>query len=207
MGAARQASDSEDGSYRNSVVWIEPQRGIVDAFDKTNAVPVVESAATSVLASLLGLGATSNFVEEGSIQRPLVGAAEFAPVLCYEALVPGLVAARRTTNTLAILNLSNDSWFRAEAASAQQLAFTSFRAIEQRLMLVRVAHGGISAAIDPYGGELWSLRFGTSGAIRVTVTPSAPPSTQERIALIALFSAAAAAGYVMSAALTRRILE
>jgi apolipoprotein N-acyltransferase len=193
------------GLYRNSVLWIEPGRGIVESFDKTHAVPLVESGRSAPLASLLGLSGLGRFVEEGSVQRPFqAGAAELAVALCYEVLFPGLVAARRTPATLAILNLANDSWFPAETPSLQQVAFASFRAIEQRLSLVRVAHGGISAVIDPYGRVQASLAFVASGTLRTSLLNSPPASLVERAALLALLGLCGLLGYGIAAALTRR---
>jgi apolipoprotein N-acyltransferase len=205
MGAVRAPVGSTDPSlYRNSVLWIDPKNGILDAFDKTHAVPLVESARSRSAAGLLGLAGLERFVEEGDAQRPLQGSSELAVVLCYEALFPGLVAARRTPKTRAILNLANDSWFLAEAPSRQQAAFASFRAIEQRLPLVRVAHGGVSAVIDPYGREQKSLPFAASGTLRTTIEASPLPGFAERAALVALLSIGGGLGYGAAALLTRR---
>jgi apolipoprotein N-acyltransferase len=208
LGAVRAPKDSADPSlYRNSVLWIEPGHGIVDAFDKTHAVPLVEGAGWRSAAGLLGLAGQGRYVEEGREQRPLHGSGELAATLCYEALFPGLVAARRTPETLAIVNLANDSWFLAEAPSRQQVAFASFRAIEQRLPLVRVAHGGISAVVDPYGRVQASLPFTASGVLRTAIERSGPPSLAARAALLALPCLGGALGYGAVALLTRRRLS
>jgi apolipoprotein N-acyltransferase len=208
LGVVRAASNSADPSlYHNSVLWVEPGRGIVDAFDKTHAVPLVEAAPWRNAAGLLGLAGQRRFVEAGREQRPLHGSRELAVLLCYEALFPNLVAARRTPQTLALVNLANDSWFLAEAPSRQQVAFASFRAIEERLPLVRVAHGGISAVIDPYGRIRASLPFAASGVLRTTVQTSPPPSVAERAALLALLGFGGALGFGAAALLTRRRLS
>jgi len=44
--------------------------------------------------------------------------------------------------SVAIVNLADDSWVAGEVVDAQLIAAASFRAIEQRLTLVRVSHGG-----------------------------------------------------------------
>jgi apolipoprotein N-acyltransferase len=208
LGAVRAAVDSPDPRiYRNSVLWVAPGRGIVDAFDKTRAVPLVESARTRRAASLLGLETQDRYVEEGNQQRPVRDDAEFAVVLCNEALYPGLVSARRGPKTVGILNLANDSWFLANAPSLQQLAFSSFRAIEQRLPLLRVAHGGVSAMIDPYGRVEATLPFATSGTLRATVAARAAVSAAERAALLGLFGAGSLLGAGVATVITRRILS
>ncbi len=70
LGAARSAGQGGAELYRNSVLWLEPGRGLVADFDKTQAIPVVESAAAfpgyRVIESLLGLA-----VNRSELSRPL----------------------------------------------------------------------------------------------------------------------------------------
>ena len=54
------------------------------------------------------------------------------------------------------LEMSNDAWFDRGAAAEQHFAMSLFRAPEIRRPLVRVANGGVSAAIDPFGRILAS---------------------------------------------------
>ncbi len=209
LGAVRSSRSDPDGRYRNSALWLDPGQGIVAQFDKTRAIPVIESATRfpgrQELSALMGLSALTRYVEEGTDQRPLRGSASFAVALCFEALYPGLVTARRDGDTLAILNLANDSWFVSEAPSRQQVAFVAFRAIEQRLWLLRVAHGGISAVIDPYGRVVAELPFDTKGTLTVSVSPESPPTVAERLALAGLLLAGASLGWIAAAAIGRKI--
>jgi apolipoprotein N-acyltransferase len=208
FGGVRSSRSGDPRQYRNTAFWVAPERGIVDAFDKTRAIPVVESATVfpgrGVIEALLGLAEQPRHVEEASTHRPLHGSAYLAVVLCFEAIFPRLVAARRTPETAAIVNLANDSWFASEAPSLQQVAFASFRAIEQRLWLVRVAHGGVSAVIDPYGRVVDELPFGERGSLRAAIVPAAHPSTRERLALGSLLFTGGAVGSGLALPFTRR---
>jgi apolipoprotein N-acyltransferase len=107
-------------------------------------------------------------------------------VLCYEALFPGPAARRRAPDSVAILNLADDGWVAGEAATQQLTDAARFRAIEQRLPLVRVAHGGLSAAFDAFGRPLLTLPPDTFAHATLTVAPSPPPTRSERAALLAL---------------------
>jgi apolipoprotein N-acyltransferase len=49
------------------------------------------------------------------------------------------------------VNITNDAWFGKSSAPFQHLSMTVFRAVENRLYLVRAANTGISAIIDPTG--------------------------------------------------------
>ncbi len=208
VGAVSSSRSGTADRYRNSALWLDPGQGIVAQFDKTRAIPVIESATwfpgRQELSALMGLSSLERYVEEGTEQRPLRGSASFAVALCFEALFPGLVAARRDADTLAILNLANDSWFVSETPSRQQVAFVAFRAIEQRLWLLRVAHGGISAVIDPYGRVVAELPFDTKGTLTVSVSPGPPSTAAERIALVGLLVAAASLGWIAAAVIGRR---
>jgi apolipoprotein N-acyltransferase len=208
LGVTRSPLRGGRRSYRNSVLWLDPGNGVVDAFDKTTAVPIVEADGSGQGLSLLepwfGVSPQTPRVEEGETERPVAAAGiSFAVLLCYEIIFPGLVSARATPDVAAILNLANDSWFRGEAVSRQQLAAGAFRAIEQRRTLVRVAHGGVSAVFDPYGRTAASLPFGTEGSLWVEVPAESPPTPLERVVLIGLLASGAGMGAVASRRLWR----
>jgi apolipoprotein N-acyltransferase len=125
-------------------------------------------------------------VEEAEDAGPLRGGFTLTPVLCYEALFPRLVARRRSPDSVAIVNLADDGWVVGDTATRQLTAFASFRAIEQRLTLIRVAHGGLSVVVDPFGQRVETLPLDAYAATRVTVRATPPPTLLERIAIVAL---------------------
>ena len=179
------------GEYRSAAVWLEPEAGIVSRVDKERAVPVVESnraiVGQSVLARLFGGAANWSKVEESRRSfGSLEGSFAVTPVLCYEALFPDIVAARRVPGSVAILNLADDDWVSGDAATYQLTTFATFRAIEQRLNLVRLAHGGLSVAIDEFGRTLESMPLDRHAAERVSVRSSPPVTPSESASLLAL---------------------
>jgi apolipoprotein N-acyltransferase len=189
LGAVRSAN--HEGRYRSSVLWLEPGRRLVASLDKQRAVPLLEAAPRSRLAEtatrwLAGAGAGPRVEEAAAGDGAVVARSKLAPVLCFEALFPALVASRRQPGTLAVVNLADDGWVEAEAATPQLVAFASFRAVEQRLPLVRVAHGGLSAAVDAYGRRILSLPLDAWADASVELHEEAPPSLAERAALLAL---------------------
>jgi apolipoprotein N-acyltransferase len=50
-----------------------------------------------------------------------------------------------------LVNITNDAWYKKSSASYQHLAASVFRAVENRVNLVRSANTGISGFIDPCG--------------------------------------------------------
>jgi len=176
--------------YRNSVVWLEPGRGITAQLGKERAIPLLESSrrfpGDAWLAQLFGVAAEGPKVEETAQSGPLHGPIPVTPVLCYEVLFPGIVAERRTPGSVAIVNLADDSWLPGAAASRQLLERARFRAIEQRLPLVRVAHGGLSAVVDEFGRVRQKLPLDRYATQRVSLRASPPPTWRECAALLAL---------------------
>lgn len=191
-GLVREPLAGDPDSYRSSVVWIDPQEGITAALDKALAVPVFESGnafpGISLLASLFGPAVTRwKKVEEAEENGgPLRGSFPVSPVLCYEVLFPGVVGSRRSPDSVALLNLADDGWVRSDTATRQLTDFASFRAIEQRLTLIRVAHGGLSAVVDMFGERTAELPLDAYAYHTVRVAPSPPPTRGERLAILGL---------------------
>lgn len=78
----------------------------------------------------------------------------FLPSICYENTLPHVIGnqvwmAKQPVD--ALLNLSNDGWFKGCFENELRLAQSVFRAIETRKTNIVSCNGGISAHIDPTG--------------------------------------------------------
>ncbi|MCK9392551.1 MAG: apolipoprotein N-acyltransferase, partial [Syntrophales bacterium] len=84
--------------------------------------------------------------------RPLTfGPYRVGVLICYEGIFPGAARAYKQEGADFLVNLTNDAWFGQTSAPYQHLSMTVFRAVENRLDVVRAANTGISAFIDATG--------------------------------------------------------
>ena len=85
------------------------------------------------------------------------GNVRFGTLICYEAIYPHLARELVRKGARLLVNISNDSWFQAGAGPEQHYQIARFRAVENRVSLVRVTNSGVSGVIDPFGREILRL--------------------------------------------------
>ncbi|MEM9173875.1 MAG: hypothetical protein AAGC67_01465 [Myxococcota bacterium] len=172
-GLAIPESASTARRYRNVVLRVAPTGRDAKVLEKQILIPFLESeglagARLAWLSSWLGRDfqgaprALSSSEPWEAGPDPLV-----APVLCFEALFPREVARRRGARTRVLATLADDSWIPDRSATDQLARYSAFRAIEQALPHVRVAHGGRSVVHDAMGRVIDSLPLGQWGALVV----------------------------------------
>ena len=139
--------------YQNSAYLLSPEGGIIGRYDKVHLVPYGEYVPLRrffPFVEKLAVGIGDFLPGEGF--EPLSLDGERAGILiCYEAIFPEISRAYRERGATFLVNLTNDAWFGKSSAPYQHLAIAAFRAVENRLFIVRAANTGISAFISPTG--------------------------------------------------------
>ncbi len=79
----------------------------------------------------------------------------FGVLICYEDVFPALTRRFVAHGADFLVNVTNDAWYGPTSAPYQHLAQATFRAVENRVPLVRAANTGISALIEPDGRIRW----------------------------------------------------
>jgi len=82
----------------------------------------------------------------------------FGVIICWENAFPKLFRQFVKDGANFMINITNEGWFGKTAAPYQFLVMTVFRAVENRIPVVRVANTGISCFIDPCGRITGSVR-------------------------------------------------
>jgi apolipoprotein N-acyltransferase len=75
---------------------------------------------------------------------------KFGAVICWESIFPGLFRKFVKNGAGFMINITNEGWFRHKIPH-QYVAMNVFRAVENRIFLVRAANTGVSCFIDPHG--------------------------------------------------------
>ncbi|HKP79176.1 MAG TPA: apolipoprotein N-acyltransferase, partial [Phenylobacterium sp.] len=209
MGANRAEPDGRGGyRYFNTLVAFRRDASALRVsghYDKFRLVPFGEFMPLGDLAGRLGVRALVHMPDDftaGPPPRPLAipGVPAVQPLICYEALFPGLAAGG--ARPAWILNISNDAWFGRTSGPWQHLNIASYRAIEQGLPIVRSTPTGVSAVIDAQGRivEGKMLGLGGFGVIDARLPAPTPPTLYSRAGdwpfagLLALSGAAWLAG-------------
>jgi apolipoprotein N-acyltransferase len=168
----------------NSIYAIDHDGSVLSIYDKLHLVPFGEYLPYQEWMEKLG------FVQLTKVQGGFIPGArrrtmEFPnapralPLICYEAIFPGSVAAGDERPGW-IINLTNDGWFGISTGPYQHLQQARLRGIEQGLPVVRAANTGISAVIDPLGRIVARLDLGIEGVLDSSLPSAIPPTIYAR---------------------------
>src|SRR4051812_2775012 len=169
----------------NSIYVIDHDGSVLSVYDKLHLVPFGEYLPFQDWMEKLGFvqltRAQGGFIS-GTRRRimDIPNAPRALPLICYEVIFPGDVAARDERPGW-IINLTNDGWFGYSTGPYQHLQQARLRAIEEGLPIVRAANTGISAVIDPSGRIVARLGLGIEGVLDANLPTALPPTVYARL--------------------------
>ncbi|MBN2097163.1 MAG: apolipoprotein N-acyltransferase [Candidatus Omnitrophica bacterium] len=145
--------EAESGKIYNSAMLFFQGR-IIQRYDKVHLVPFGEFTPGAQFfsrfsfASLIG-----NFSpgEDYTIFHLADRELKFSTLICFEDSFGDLARIFVRQGAQILVNLTNDAWFGASAEPYQHLQASVFRAVENRVNLVRSANTGVSCFINPWG--------------------------------------------------------
>jgi apolipoprotein N-acyltransferase len=80
---------------------------------------------------------------------------KFGVLICFEDIFPELSRAFVKRGANFLVNITNDAWFGRTSAPEQHLQASVFRAVENRVPVIRAANTGVSCFVDSTG-EIFS---------------------------------------------------
>jgi apolipoprotein N-acyltransferase len=150
------ATNLQDVDYYNSSFLISPDGELVVGYRKQKLVifgeyiPLIRWLPFLKYLSPVGVGFSAGD-RPVSFQMPELKA-KTSVLICFEDTFPHLARKYVQPDTDFLLNLTNNGWFGESAAQWQHAASAIFRAVENRLPLVRCANNGLTCWVDAFGG-------------------------------------------------------
>jgi apolipoprotein N-acyltransferase len=147
------------GNWRrqyNSAYLLDPNGRYVDRYDKIHLVPFGEYIPLRnifpFLSALVPFDASLTSGEKQTLfQIPIGGQTlKFGVLICYEDSDSELARRLRRDGADFLVNISNDAWFGLSELD-QHFVTARFRAIENRVGVIRSGNNGLSGLINPLG--------------------------------------------------------
>lgn len=156
----------EEGPYYNSAVLFSNEGKVVTRYDKLHLVPFGEyvpfgNGIFSFVKKRYDMGEDYSAGKEYTIFEVPVAKdakAKFGVLICFEDIFPQLVSDFAKKGADFMVNITNDAWFMKTGAPYQHAQASVFRAIENRINVVRSANTGYSCFIDPKGKVINSVK-------------------------------------------------
>ncbi len=169
------APDGRPTRVWNSLVALDAQGTVLDAYDKAHLVPFGEYTPLRGLLPIRLVLSALDFTPGPGLRRiDLPGLPGFGGLICYEVIFPGAVTPAARPGFL--VNVTNDAWFGVSAGPYQHLAAARLRAVEEGLPLARAAQTGISAVFDARGREVERMGLAATGVVLAPLPAAGSPT-------------------------------
>ncbi|MDD5634488.1 MAG: apolipoprotein N-acyltransferase, partial [Candidatus Omnitrophica bacterium] len=167
-------------NYYNSAILYDKEGKVVSIYNKTHLVPFGEyipcgkyldclrnyidkpigSFTRGSELKLFSLNTSSDTAKNPDVIIRKTNFNKFGVLICFEDIFPYLTREFVGRGANFMINITNDAWFGETAASRQHLQASVFRAVENRIPVIRAANTGVSCFIDPSGRITSSVEQG-----------------------------------------------
>jgi apolipoprotein N-acyltransferase len=140
-----------NGHYYNSSLLVSDQGENLELYDKLHLVPFGEYIPLKKILGFLETVVPIGEITPGKEYKVFKRPAKFSVLICFEDLFPELSRRFVKKGANFLVNITNDAWYKMSSAPYQHLQASVFRAVENRVFLVRSANTGVSCFIGPSG--------------------------------------------------------
>jgi len=146
----------------NTALFLSPDGKVLGQYLKIHLVPFAETVPYQKLIPwprfIVPEGMKVFEVPGNEITLFDLEGTKFGVLICWESIFPGLFRSFVKEGAHFMVNITNEGWFNKPTIFYQYVAMNVFRAVENRVSLVRCANTGVSCFIDPYGKILSKVK-------------------------------------------------
>ena len=153
FGSPSYEREGKNISFHNSAYLLSPDGSVSGRYDKVHLVPFGEYVPLRrILFFIDKLVVGAGDFRPGDEIAPLaMGSDKIGTLICYEGIFPEISREYRRKGAGLLVNITNDAWYGNTSAPYQHLTMAIFRAIENRIYMIRAANTGISAIVNTAG--------------------------------------------------------
>jgi len=185
----------DDDNYKvyNATFLLRPTGQTIESYRKMKLVPFGEYIPLADLFPNLnnlnlGQGLFQPGTEATVFQIPLSvdrrvspdTTLDFSSVICFESTFPYIVRPGIRKGAELLVIVTNDAWYGNNSAPYLHMQIARFRAIENRVPVVRSANTGISCICDARGRILAQRGFAETGWLSAELEQGGPPTFYTR---------------------------
>lgn len=142
----------KENQYYNSALFLSGEGKLLNQYDKLHLVPFGEYIPLRKIFSFLETVVPIGDLAFGRDYTVFTHSAiKFSVLICFEDIFPELAPEFVKNGAQLLLNITNDAWFGRTSSAYQHFSASVFRAVENRVYLVRCANTGVSGFIAPSG--------------------------------------------------------
>jgi apolipoprotein N-acyltransferase len=163
--------------YYNSALLVSRQGKLADQYDKLHLVPFGEyiplRKALPFLQTIVPIGDVARgkeftvFKVDAAVGPQDKISSKFGVLICFEDVFPELARQFVGRGADFLVNITNDAWYKHTFAAYQHFQPSVFRAVENRVFVIRSANTGVSGFISPQGRILSLVTDGAGREIFV----------------------------------------
>ena len=154
----------KDMRYFNSAILFSSSGEVLGFYDKLHLVPFGEYIPWRKLCPFLGHIVPIEDFTPGmndtvfSVSGRTCPSIKFGVLICFEDIFSNLAVRFVRRGADFLINITNDAWFGDTSSPYQHMQASVFRAVENRVYVVRAANTGISCVLDDLGRPLVTVK-------------------------------------------------